>query len=119
MTIRPRLAALALTALGCLAWPAGAAETDASPLHDPFRRPDRGIAGPAAQDAGGLPQAEALPPKLVLKGLLLAGPDTVVNINDQLLRIGEGIEGYRLVAATGTQAVLVKQGKRLILDTDN
>jgi hypothetical protein len=115
-----RLAGAAtLLALAVVVRPAVAAAASAVPLHNPFKRPAQAIVDPAAQAGGGTAPAEAAAPRLVLKALLLAGPDTVVSINNELLRIGERIEGYRLVAVKGTTAVLVKDGKRLVLDMDD
>ena len=108
-----------LLALALAARPVLAAEVSAVPLHNPFKRPAQALVDPATQAGGAAPLAEAAPPRLVLKALLLAGPDTVASINDQLLRIGDRIEGYRLVAAQGTRAELVKDGKRLILDMED
>jgi hypothetical protein len=106
-------------ALAVPAWPALATEASALPLHNPFKRPLQAVSSGAVQGSEGVPPAEPPAPRLVLKGLLLAGPDTVVNINDVMLRIGERIEGYRLLAIEGTRAVLDKGGKRLVLDIEN
>ena len=112
-----RLAGAAtLLALAVVARPAVATEASAVPLHNPFKRPAQAVFDPASRDGGGAPAGAAVAPRLVLKAMLLAGPDTVVSINNELLRIGERIEGYRLVEAKGTQAVLVKNGERLVLD---
>jgi hypothetical protein len=119
MSGRRLTGAATLLALAVVAQPAMATEASALPVHNPFRRPAQAVFDPATQGGGGAPPAEAAAPRLVLKALLLAGPDTVASINDELLRIGERIEGYRLVAVEGTQAVLFKDGKRLILDMED
>ena len=110
--------AATLWVLAVVAGPAAAAEASAVPLHNPFKRPAQALFDPA-NEGGGAPAAVAVAPRLVLKAMLLAGPDTVVSINNVLLRIGERIEGYRLVEVKGTQAVLVKNGKRLVLDMED
>ena len=119
MSGRRLTGAALLSALTLAAWPALATEVSAVPLHNPFKRPPQALVDAATQGGGAAPPAEAAPPRLVLKALLLAGPDTVASINDQLLRIGDRIEGYRLVAVQGTRAELVKDGKRLILDMED
>jgi hypothetical protein len=119
MSGRRLTGAAALLVLALAARPLPAAEVSAVPLHNPFKRPAQALVDPATQAGGAMAPAEAAPPRLVLKALLLAGPDTVASINDQLLRIGDRIEGYRLVAAQGTRAELVKDGKRLVLDMED
>jgi hypothetical protein len=119
MTGRWMTGVATLLALAFVVRPAVAADASALPLHNPFKRPVQAVSDPATQGGGGAPSGEAAAPRLVLKALLLAGPDTVVSINDEVLRIGERIEGYRLVAVEGTRAVLVKDGKRLVLDIED
>ena len=119
MSGRRLTGAAMLLALALAARPVLATEVSAVPLHNPFKRPAQALVDAATQGGGGAPPAEAAPPRLVLKALLLAGPDTVASINDQLLRIGDRIEGYRLVAAQATRVELVKDGKRLILDMED
>lgn len=118
MTPSQALLAAALSAL-TLSQSALAVEAVAQPLHNPFKRPVPAGFARAAQDAAATPHVEASPPRLELKAIVLAGPNTVVKINQQFLSIGELIEGYRLVSVQGTRAVLVKDGKELTLDMEN
>ena len=108
-----------LLALALAARPVLAAEVSAVPLHNPFKRPAQALVDPATLAGGAAPLAEAAPPRLVLKALLLAGPDTVASINDQLLR-WKGIEATEKLASSANAKIVVigsgKDGLPLILN---
>jgi hypothetical protein len=84
----------------------------APPSHNPFNRPAFTLALRSAGTplAGQLPAALALRATLVAEGLMLA------NIDGEILAVGETHAGYRVAAISEGQAVLVKDGERLILD---
>lgn len=111
-----RLHTVLVVATLLAAAPARAAEDVGVPSHNPFKRPAQAVLDAALQ--GGIGAAETSEPRLVMTAMLLAGPDTMVSINDTLLRIGDRVEGYRLVAVKAGRAVLVKDGKRRILDME-
>ncbi len=102
----------ALAVLACAAGPVGAqAET---PRHDLFARPapaamhrlkhEPGKSEPAVREEQWNPQ---------LRAVMAAGPDSMVNVDGAMVRIGEEIRGYRLVEVRDGEAVFAKGGKRL------
>lgn len=108
---RPICAALALAA------PYDAALAQARVLqHDPFSRPALGGL-PNAQR--GLPAAPAMrgevpapAPKLKLHAVLVAGPDSIANVDGVMVRVGDSVQGYRLVAVQDRSAVFEKNSAR-------
>ena len=111
------LAALALAA--ALAALAPAVMAQGRPLqHDPFARPALGAipanaaAGAASRRAQGAP---AVAPKLNLQAVLVAGPHSIANVDGVMVRVGDAIQGYRLVAVHDRSAVFEKNGARFTL----
>lgn len=101
-------------ALAALALVTGAAWATELPRHNPFQRPAAAQVAATSPDG---PEEDATP-KLLLKSMLLAGPDTVVSINGQLLRLGETIDGWRLLSARPGKAILSKGRERVELNLD-
>lgn len=110
---KARFAAFALAVAGA-ASPA-LAEQGRILQHDPFARPSLGT----------LPGARAAPlprrvvptpaPKLKLHGVMLAGPDSIANVEGVMVRIGESIQGYRLVAVHERAVVFEKNSTTFTL----
>lgn len=103
--------------LALLVLATGMARSADLPRQNPFVRPV--TAQVAAAAPNGQAEAEDAAPKLLLKSMLLAGPDTVVSINGQLLRLGETIDGWRLVTARTGKAILSKGRERVELNLDD
>ena len=84
--------------------------------HDPFARPQFGFlpkAKPAT--APGVRRVVTMDPKLKLHGVLMAGPDSIANVDGVIVRIGESIHGYRLVAVQDRAAVFEKDSATFTL----
>jgi hypothetical protein len=95
-----------------LAFASGASFAEPEKLrHDPFAR--RGLS--MLQHRGGLArglgarQAPAAPPRaFTLNAVMVAGPDSIANVDGIIVRIGEQVHGYRLVAVQERTAVFEK-----------
>lgn len=97
----------------------GLAEAQADGLkHDPFARPVL-VQRPAS--VGSVPGNSVKAPgpepiwKPELRAVMVAGPKSIVNVAGALVRIGEQINGYRLVEVREETAVFVKNTKRVTL----
>lgn len=112
-----RMAAVAALLQSLAGGMARAVEAPEAPRHNPFQRPAATMQ--AAVTADGQAVAEDTTPRLLLKSMLLAGPDTVVSINGQLLRLGESVDGWRLLSARAGRAVLAKGRERIELTMDD
>ncbi len=89
---------------------------------DPFQRPrpvnrkqDR--SGPKTKTVV-KPLAE-LAVKLKLKATLVAGQDSMANVEGVLLKLGESIKGYRLLQVRKGEAVFEKNGEVIVISMDN
>ena len=97
----------------------GLAQAQADGLkHDPFVRPML-APRPASAAAGPANTVNAPVPEPVwkpeLRAIMMAGPKSIVNVEGTLVRIGEEIDGYRLVEVHEETAVFVNNGKRVTL----
>ena len=108
---------LVSAALLCLP---GLAQAQADGLkHDPFARPALVASRPAS--AAPVPASIAKAPlpepewKPELRAIIVAGPKSIVNVEGALVRIGEQINGYRLVEVDEESAVFVNNKKRITL----
>jgi hypothetical protein len=108
--------AAALACLPGLAW----AQVDAL-KHDPFARPTflKATPPPGLQlrDSSGLTIA-ALPErpwKPELAAVMVAGAKSAVSIDGTMVRIGEVINGHRLVEVQEHAATFIRNGKRVTL----
>lgn len=79
---------------------------------NPFSRPGYTV----ALDSTPLPSVAARPVVLELRTTLVAGDSAMVNINGEILRIGEEYEGYRVQSISEGRVVLSYDGERLILN---
>lgn len=77
--------------------------------HDPFTRPV-----PAPRPGPGAPVPESVW-KPELRAIMVAGPNSIVNVAGALVRIGEQINGYRLVEVHEETAVFVNNKKTVTL----
>ncbi len=102
-----RLSLLAVLAV------ASAALVAAEPPRDPFAGPD--LDAPERADAAPTPEPEPVVELPRLRGVLLAGPDSLVNIDGEVLALGEEIRGYRLVEVGERSAVLAREGVRVVI----
>ena len=102
--------------LACLP---GLAQAQADGLkHDPFVRPvlapRPALAAPVPGNAVNAPVPEpAWKPEL--RAIMAAGPKSIVSVEGVLVRIGEQINGYRLVEVHEETAVFVNNKKRVTL----
>ncbi len=76
---------------------------------NPFARPSQEGLPPA-----NLQQA-AVSQRPVLKGLILAGPGSIANLNGTLLAIGESFAGYQLESVDHNSATFLYGGKSVTL----
>ena len=86
--------------------------------HDPFARP---VLAPRPAPAAPVPGDSVRAPvpepvwKPELRAVMVAGPKSIVNVAGVLVRIGEQIDGYRLVEVHEETAVFVNNKKRVTL----
>lgn len=77
--------------------------------HDPFTLP---VPAPRPEPGAPLPESVWKPE---LRAIMVAGPKSIVNVAGTLVRIGEQINGYRLVEVHEETAVFVNNKKRVTL----
>jgi hypothetical protein len=83
--------------------------------HDPFARPAlSGLqqARPQEPRGNGKATAAAPAPKLKLLAVMAAGPDSIANVGGVMVRIGDEVNGYRLVEVHERNAVFEKNKTR-------
>jgi hypothetical protein len=108
-----------IAAVALLALSAAALAQRPALQHDPFVRP--AIAGFAAapRPLGGVAPAvgaNAQPrPQLQLNAVLVAGSDSIANVDGVMVRIGQSVQGYRLVAVGDRSAVFEKNNAKVTL----
>jgi hypothetical protein len=115
--IRRRLAAHAV-ALSFAALASPALGQGRALQHDPFVRPAVGLMpGSAASAAtpGGVKAAPEGKPKLNLQAVLVAGSQSIANVDGVMVRVGESINGYRLLEVQHRSAVFEKNGAKFTL----
>ena len=126
MTLRSRILAphgsrvLVYIAAGLACTPGSGWAQAGALKHDPFARPAFLKATPQAAQPGGNAGAGigALPEpawKPELAAVMVAGPQSAVSIDGRIVRIGEEINGHRLVEVHEQSAVFVKNRKRVTL----
>lgn len=116
MTRRSRMLAHIAAGLACTPG-FGWAQADAL-KHDPFARPVFLKAPPPAAQPQDHVGKAALPEpawKPELAAVMVAGPKSAVSIDGAIVRIGEEINGHRLVEVHEQTAVFVKNRKRVTL----
>lgn len=105
-----QLSASVLIALAVAA-PCAADESGAELRTNPFIRPPLNTNVSGHTNATGPVRSKSPPRKLRLT--LAAGPDSLVNVDGKILRIGEEINGYRLEAVREAAAIF-SNGEQLI-----
>ena len=79
--------------------------------HNPFDRPvteaPRNYSAPASSRT-------AVGDAPFLRGVLVAGPKSVVNFGGVILKIGESTNGYRLLSVTEGSASFSKDGEKVV-----
>lgn len=97
----------------------------AAELRDPMQPPPLAMRmlrkAKLAGKAASVPPAPAKPPEkpLQLTSILYSAERKVAIIDDQMLRLGDSIQGARLVGLTRGSARLVRRGKVISLSLDN
>ncbi len=120
ITNRSLLGALACSAL--FVFPVNespALETDTAPAqrvhptlkHDPFRVPEFAREASATSRMSVSASGDGLD----LRGILLSRHNPMVNINGEILKIGDVIDGYKLLDINAQHAVFEKQDNRITL----
>lgn len=103
--------------LPCLIWALAALLHGAPALaaqalrHDPFVRPPLMAPAPARPASASL----VAPWQPTLSAVLVAGPDSLVNVGGFVIKLGQEIDGYRLLQVSEGQAVFLKNKKRIVL----
>lgn len=101
-----------------LAWYAdsGLAGSELTGLrHDPFARPDVSLT-PAAAAQGGAAAAKEWKPQL--RAVVVAGRNSMVNVDGTVVTLGGQFDGFRLAQVEERKAVFVKDGVRVELTMD-
>jgi hypothetical protein len=86
--------------------------------HDPFVRPAVGLVPGNASSVAQPARVKAAPegkPRLNLQAVLVAGPQSIANVDGVMLRVGESIDGYRLLEVQHRSAVFEKNGAKFTL----
>jgi hypothetical protein len=86
--------------------------------HDPFVRPAVGLVPGSASSAASLGRVKAAPegkPRLNLQAVLVAGSQSIANVDGVMVRVGESINGYRLLEVQHRSAVFEKNGAKFTL----
>ncbi len=63
------------------------------------------------------PGRKTLPP--VLRSIMVGSDVAMVNVDGEVLRVGQQYHGYRLQSVTNDTAVFIKDGKKLTLTLDS
>jgi hypothetical protein len=95
----------------CWAGPAWAASETLS--HNPFKYSDLEAAAGQPEAMQSSAPGPAWEPEL--RGIMVAGKSSLVNIGGTILGIGEEIEGYRLVGVREHEAVFQKGGGKVVV----
>ena len=51
--------------------------------------------------------------ELNLRAILLDGKASLVQVGDELIGVGEIVQGYKLISVQGDSAIFIKQGKQI------
>lgn len=97
--------------VGFMPWATGAGTLQ----HDPFVRPQPVPAGNAKATSAANALAEEVPWRPRLTAVLVAGKDSLVNLQGEIIRMGEEKDGYRLTEVRDQHAVFRKGKKRVVL----
>lgn len=78
-------------------------------MRDPFVRIQKAV----PQVAGRNPKPTAAAPTLRLRALLVAGKNSVANLDGQLLNLGQSYRGYQLLSVEDTRAQFLVGGSKV------
>jgi len=88
---------------------------------DPFQRPDlnkQAARNPVNVDPDYLAlPAAAWHPRL--KGTLRSSSGSFANVDGQIIKVGESVEGFRLIAVSERAATFLKEGETVVLTLDD
>jgi hypothetical protein len=114
-----RLAPAAVIAVLLAAGSAALAEPDSriKLRHDPFSRPNLDAPPPPpARAPGTAPETEErLPANMELRGIMIGGGRSMVNVSGKLMSVDDVYEGYRLIRIEERKAVFTRNGAKLEL----
>ncbi|MGF1613424.1 MAG: hypothetical protein ACFCVA_05800 [Gammaproteobacteria bacterium] len=114
--MRPWVAALVLASalsLACAGW---ASELIPGLRFDPFQSLRFGLPARPTADRDAADAAPAWSPRL--RATLISDRQSLVNVDGELLAVGDAIQGYTLVRIEERQAVLERGGERRVLSLD-
>jgi len=93
------------------------ADSPRTTLHkDPFERPKLEQPTGSASSRYG---SDGVPAEWELRATLVAGRDSLADVGGVIVRVGEEIEGYRLLSVGEGSAVLLGNGSRLVLTVED
>lgn len=84
-------------------------------LHDPFARPLLAVPGPNNPVTAKTGAEAEVPWNPKLTAVMVAGKNSLVNLDGTIIGIGEEKDGYRLVQVRDREAVFNKGKKRIVL----
>lgn len=90
---------------------------DDSLKHDPFARPLLSAPLPS-NTATSIPAEEDIPWNPQLIAVMVAGSNSLVNLDGIILKIGEEQDGYRLIQVRDQEATFKKGNKRIVLNME-
>lgn len=93
-----------------------AADVESGLRHDPFARPDLALAPGSTAKANEVAATEWKPK---LRAVIVAGKNSIVNVEGTIVPLGGQIDGFRLTGVEERKAVFMKDGVRVELTTDN
>ncbi len=113
--MNPRRIQLSISTLALLLMCSGAHGEEL--LHNPFKRPQ---ISPAAKVAGVTHKSASVAkkrraPSFRLTTTMVAGMDSMANINGKLLAIGDSLSGYRLTEVEEHAVLMVRRNHKVIV----
>ena len=83
---------------------------------DPFKKPQ--FLEQVEPPANTTPESKEAPLEGELRATIMAGAQSMVNVDGVVLTLGEELSGYRLIEVGEREAVFERQGKREVLTID-
>jgi hypothetical protein len=119
--MRTRLGRIGVCCVGAAGLSMALADESLPLRNDPFSRPQLAAMAsknPAIAGLGTTTSPEAGPlvtwaPRL--KAVLVAGDRSLVNLDGTIVRLGEEVDGYRLVQVQDREAIFKKEKQRIVL----
>lgn len=115
--MRSRVSALAFAPTLLVASVGWASEPIPSLRFNPFKPPAHSLPTPQAKERRVADRATSWSPKL--RATLLSENQSLVNIDGELLALGDEVQGYALVKIEERRAVLERHGQRTVLTLDD